>query len=276
MTGRALGLFCAAVALSRGENKVPEADTFEYDLDPLTPEQMRSMHGKMDTNADGKVSMAEIMGFSDRMRKQIAAKDISDVLSEMDADKDGKLSWTELVSDMEQWGDDEDKKEREQRVEEERAKFRAADANGDELLDLVEMTSLFYPETHPGVLEITARTALKQKDVNGDGKLTAKEFWEGDVVESEDIAISEEEEADFRKLDLDKDGFLSVDELRHWESGRFHTEEAMKRLFELADKDNDMHLTADELNSALPQIAGIDAQYHLTEWAEHSYEHAEL
>lgn len=74
---------------------------------------------------------------------------------------------------------------------------------------------------------------------------------------------------DFQKLDVDGDGKLDMNELREWESGRFHTEQAMKKLFEIADADNDMHLTADELAKAREQIAISDAQYHLIEWSEH-------
>merc|ERR1719188_124817 len=214
--------------------------------------------------------MAEIMGFSDEMRKHIAKKDIGSVLEEMDTDKDGKLSLPELLKDMEQWGEgEEDKKERDGRIELETQKFKIADENGDGFLEIKELPSLFYPETHDGVLQITAQSTLQSKDTDGDGKLTPKEFWEGDVADSEDLAISEEEQSDFKKLDLDGDGKLDLRELKSWESGRFHTEEAMKKLFELADRDNDMHVTKEEFDDAREQIAGTDAQYHLMEWAEH-------
>merc|ERR1712039_670170 len=101
------------------------------------------------------------------------------------------------------------------------------------------------------------------------GLLTPKEFWEGDAVDDEDLSISEEEQADFKKLDVDGNGQLDLTEFKAWESGRFHTEEAMKKLFDIADRDSDMHVTADELSDAREQIAGSDAQYHLMEWAEH-------
>jgi len=110
---------------------------------------------------------------------------------------------------------------------------------------------------------------MQQKDRNGDGLLDPKEFWEGDSVEGEELTISDEEQTDFRKLDTDESGKLDLEELKHWESGRFHTVEAMTRLFELADRDSDMHVTKDELGAAREQIAGSDAQYHLMEWAEH-------
>jgi len=57
--------------------------------------------------------------------------------------------------------------------------------------------------------------------------------------------------------------------LRAWESGRFHTEDAMKKLFDVADNNGDMHITGEELVEAREAIAASDAQYHLIEWAEH-------
>merc|ERR1719421_1367517 len=157
---------------------------------------MRSMHSKIDGNKDGKISMQEIISFSDSMRKTIAKKDIHTVIDEMDTDKDGKLSLVELLKDMEQWGEEgeEDKAQAAKRKELETAKFHAADADKNGLLDAEELPALFYPETHDGVLEMTAAATLKQKDSNGDGKLTMKEFWEGDMEGGgDDTALSDEE-----------------------------------------------------------------------------------
>jgi len=54
-----------------------------------------------------------------------------------------------------------------------------------------------------------------------------------------------------------------------WESGRFHTNAALKSLCATADADEDNYLTADELENSRQTIAGTEAQYHLMEWAEH-------
>merc|ERR1712151_973811 len=159
--------------------------------------------------------------------------------------------------------------ELENRKKVETAKFAAADANGDEFLDKEELSGLFYPETHDAVLSVTVLETMRQKDVGNDGKLTPKEFWEAEDSDGDDGELSDEENMDFAKLDTNNDGTLDLHELRAWDSGKFHTEEAMKKLFEIADKDHDMHVTADELADAREQIASSDAQYHLIEWAEH-------
>merc|ERR1711934_724022 len=159
--------------------------------------------------------MQEIIEYSHNMRKVIAKKDISTVIDEMDTDKDGKLSLMELLKDMEQWGEEgeEDKAQAAQRKELETAKFHAADSDKNGYLDSTELPALFYPETHDGVLELTAASTLKAKDTNGDGQLTPKEFWEGDGVDGADLPVSDEAQADFSKLDVDGSGALSVQEL---------------------------------------------------------------
>merc|ERR1711862_72254 len=98
---------------------------------------------------------------------------------------------------------------------------------------------------------------------------TPKEFWEAEMVDTGEDDLSDEEHTDFRKLDTDGDGHITLEELRAWESGRFHTEEAMKTLVGLVDKDHDMHITADELVGAKEEIAASDAHYHLLEWSSH-------
>lgn len=265
----------ALVAHCQDDASAPEEGDDGLEQDALTSDQMRALHGKMDADKDGKVSMAEMVDFSILMRRVIAKKDIHTVIDEMDTDKDGKLSLAELLKDMESWGEEgeDDKAQAARRRELETAKFKAADQDGNGLLDTEELPSLFYPETHDGVLTMTAEATLKSKDSDGNGELTSKEFWEGDSVDGEEMHIGEEEKADFAKLDKDNSGTLNIAELKDWESGGFHTEEALKKLFELADKDNDMHVTADELDTARQLLAGSDAQYHLMEWTEH---HSEL
>merc|ERR1719223_2117592 len=250
-----------------------DADFDDYDIEEsLTAAQLRAMHSKFDKDGNGKVSLSEVMSHAQEMGSAIAAKDMNAILEEVDTNKDGVLSLDEHMSDIRNQvdgGDPEELKELEERKRVETSKFRAADGDGNGVLNLKELPGLFYPETHDGVLSITVAETMRQKDSDKDGRLTPQEFWETDGFDNDDLDLSEEEKADFAKLDADRDGHLSLDELRAWESGRFHTEEAMKTLFEIADKDSDMHVTADELAEARELVASSDAQYHLIEWAEH-------
>ena len=81
----------------------------------------------------------------------------------------------------------------------ETAKFKAADADGDGLLNPQEMTSLFYIETSTAVLDVAVQETLKLKDKNKDGVLNVKEFLENGPEHAGEI--SEEEMRIFRHLD---------------------------------------------------------------------------
>merc|ERR1711924_362152 len=178
-------------------------------------------------------------------------------------------SLAELMKDMEQYEEEkEDKAEAAKQKELVTAKFHAADGNKDGFLDSEELPALFYPETHEAILEMTAAADLKPMDTNSDGQLTPKEFFQ--VVDGEDSTISDEEQADFARLDVDGSGTLNVQELKAWESGRFQTDKAMEKLFEVADQDKDGHITADEIDTARELIAGSEAHDHLMEWHEHA------
>merc|ERR1719277_2474706 len=96
------------------------------------------------------------------------------------------------------------------------------------------------------------------------------EFWELEETDKDEHAISDEDYADFQRLDQDGDGFLCLEDLKAWESGRFHLESVMTRLFKSADRDKDMHLTLKELLDARELISISEANYHFIEWAEHS------
>mmetsp|Transcript_131760 Transcript_131760/g.262926 ORF Transcript_131760/g.262926 Transcript_131760/m.262926 type:complete len:286 (-) Transcript_131760:293-1150(-) len=270
----AIPRYACAEGDSDPEQKVeelPTDDTDESLADSLRPEQLQKMHSKMDADNNGKVSLNELLEFSHATRKHIAAKDIKTVFDEMDSDKDGKISLVELFNDIDKMAehddkgehDDKDEASRRKAVEEE--KFKAADADGDGFLSKVELPALFYPELHEGVLQIAAQSTLAEKDKDKDGLLTEKEFWE-DHVEGELVG---EATTDFRKLDKDGSGTLDLEELKAWESGHFHTTEALQKLVEAADKDHDLHLTSDEMAAAHSTIAGSDAHYHFMEWAEH-------
>lgn len=247
-------------------------DDQDIEEEAMTKEQLRSLHAKFDTNSDGKVSLQEVMSFAEQMSKAIAGKDVFAILEEIDTDKDGKLSLQEHLNDIHNQadgGDAEEMKELERRKKTETDKFKSADVDGDGVLGPKEVPGLFYPETHPGVLEVTVRETMRQKDHDGDGKLTAKEFWEFGAEDSEQDQLSDEEIIDFQKLDRDGSGTLDESELKAWESGMFHTEAAMVKLLEICDKDGDMQCNIEELQNAREELAASDAQYHLIEWAEH-------
>lgn len=263
--------FFGLILSSNADDEATLEEDSGLNVDMPTPEQMRKLHSKMDTNLDGKVAMAEAIDFSKTIRNAIVRRDVSTILDELDTDRDGRLDLNELLKDLVIWEHEaeEGDKEPQVRKELEIAKFKVADANGDGFLTDEELAPMFYPETHEGVLEIAAAHTHKRKDVDGNGQLSPMEFWEGDGVDGSDVAISKEEEVDFAKLDKDGSGSLSIEELKMWEGGTFHLADAMHKFFNIADKDNDLHVTADEFANSREALTGSDMQYHFIEWTEH-------
>merc|ERR1719158_297577 len=106
----------------------------------------------------------------------------------MDTDHSKTLSFEEVEADVAQWGHspDEDASAKSQRLEVERAKFNEADSDKNGVLDKPEMPGYFYPETNPSVLEVMTKAAMKEKDLNGDGKLSLKEFWGVDLAQGDE------------------------------------------------------------------------------------------
>jgi len=238
----------------------------------LSAEQLHRLHAKIDADGNGKVSLQEVMAFSHNISKSIASSDAKGMLGS--ETKDGKLSLEEHISDTHVGSEDsdEDKREKEERRKLETAKFRVADLNGDGIVDSTELPALFFPEAHPHVLQVVVQDAMRRKDADGDGKLTKKEFHQDDPDMEEMV---EEDKEEFTKLDTNGDGFVDYDELLVLESGRFHEEEAMKLLFNLADKDGDMQLTAEEFVAEQKELAeeekmlADEAHSHFSAWAQH-------
>lgn len=240
----------------------------------LTEAQASKVHAAMDLDKDGLASMDEIVKYGADVKHIISKRDIRQLVAGgMDANGDGFLALDEFLKDVGLPTPEEDKDNPEAKVEIE--KFKASDVNGDGKLDPDEMPYLFFPETHDGVLSITARVALLGKDRDGDGELSPSEFWRASDDDSEPEPQSKEEMDDFNALDEDKNGKLSQKEMEHWESGLFHKRVLMDKLFEVADKDNDKRVSLAELLNARAEIASNDIHY-LMDWAEHEAEREEL
>lgn len=260
-----------------GDPAYPDGDeeTEEEDVwDPLTSEQMRALHKKIDANANGKVSLAEITEYAQSMRRAMAKMELDDIMKGKDTNKDGKLDFHEYLGDP---GLVPEKEQNEKTFE-----FKELDKNNDKFVDADELASVYHHHTNEKVENDLTKFALKDKDKNHDGVLSLEEFYIHLQPEDEDeepVEITEEDKEIFGKLDVDGTNSLSLQELIAWESGSFQAEEAVKKIFMQADKDGDSQITADELDGARHDIANhhdVDAQMYLMQWADHHAERGEL
>lgn len=242
-------------------------------MEPLTAEEMHALHKKIDANANGKVSLAEVTDFAHKMRYRLANEQLDDIMKAEDTDKDGKLSWTEFLGDA---GEVSEAEQREKQQE-----FKELDTNKDNSLEPNELAQMYNHHINEKVeIELT-HSVLKARDADKNGALSLREFFEHLQVEGEEpVEIPADDEEIFKKLDKDGSGALTLKELQAWESGSFQAEEAVKKLFALADKNKDNVLTKEEMSEASQELADdsdYEAQMYLTQWAEqHKTVHEEM
>jgi Ca2+-binding EF-hand superfamily protein len=256
-----------ADAEAETEETVEEEDESASKVVAMSSQHMRALHKKMDSDADGKVSMTEITSFAENMRRALAKRELDSIIASKDTDKNGKLNLQEFVGDH-----TDDKEFSEEDRQSKTDDFKSLDTNKDNQIDADELPALFHHYTNEKVEVMLTGIAMKGKDLDGNGVLTLEEFYDhmrpGEPDET--FHISQEDRDVFKKLDTDSSKTLNAEELKAWESGSFHTAEAMTQLIEGADADGDKQVTADEMDNAREKIAqGFgEAQAHLEEWRE--------
>lgn len=62
-----------------------------------------------------------------------------------------------------------------------KAKFKAADENEDNVLDKHEYAAFIHPYDYPRMTDVEADRVLADYDLNGDGKITWEEFQKNPV-----------------------------------------------------------------------------------------------
>lgn len=244
-----------------------------FHSEPLSDKTLRALHAKIDENSDGKIVIEEAVAFGHKMSAlSVSFSNITETFVEADTNKDGKMSIEERVHHITGSPEGSEDDEMQRLMDDEKAKFKLADTDGDGLLTPDEAKGLYNPDPSGPIFQLMAETSLKKLDLDSNGELTAEEFWAPEHVDGEPEELSEEQKEEFAAADKDKSGTLNLEEIKHWEQGGVHLDSAMKQLFEVADSDHDGFISADELAQSGEHLAeemGPSAHYHLTEWAEH-------
>lgn len=230
----------------------------------LRTEELSAMHRILDSDSNGLASLDEGLAYVRSHRKAVSAIGVSQILNNMDSDKDGRLSIQEFLDDLVHWKlEDDDKEEMKEAVE---SRFISYDADQDGLLDAEELP-IFYA----WLLD------FRKADKNGDEALTRKEFRKAAAKSKgkshpQDGASGKQSSEDrevFGGLDTNGDKRLSVEEYWAFKSGTFAAEQALRTLFRIADADQDEQLSVGELTESRQKMGGSSAYYHLRDWARH-------
>eukprot|EP00794_Sanderia_malayensis_P015974 gene15974-17582_t len=185
-------------------------------------ESMSSRKGKkkleehvqeMDFDKDGTVSKDELRQWLIAQAEKGATQEALALegVQSFDLDKNGKLSWEEIFEDLKKLGNianDDFKKG----IESEKIRFENADKNKDKFLDDLEYTRYATPEYFTEMANYTILSYIADFDHNKDLKISKEEFLRG-FDSKNDKEGYEFEERKFEKMDKNKDGFLTQDEV---------------------------------------------------------------
>eukprot|EP00927_Polykrikos_kofoidii_P063064 TRINITY_DN57871_c0_g1_i1.p1 TRINITY_DN57871_c0_g1~~TRINITY_DN57871_c0_g1_i1.p1 ORF type:complete len:263 (-),score=65.10 TRINITY_DN57871_c0_g1_i1:29-817(-) len=233
----------------------------------VTADRLRGLHGVMDGDRNGNVTLDEVIQYGRIVGQAIEDKDAGDLFASIDTSKDGKVTLMELVAATKKHLANETAVKLNAEEEMATARFSAADLNRDGMLDTQEVRGLHFPSIRNGVPSFSLQEAFDDLDKDSDGLLSANEFWGADGA---DKPLTDDESAVFLKVDTDTDGFASIEEYFIWEAGHLHQDEALKELFHTADMDESLHLTVDEMLDAQEALGDNDALHHLLEFSNHN------
>ncbi|MGB5103541.1 MAG: EF-hand domain-containing protein [Steroidobacteraceae bacterium] len=122
--------------------------------------------------------------------------------------------------------------------------FDAWDKNKDGSLDEAEMTA--HREAMRAEMRAKAHERLKAADTDGDGSISRQE------AEASMPGLA----AKFDRMDADKDGKISSDEMHGFRAaGKKHERKHMRMAFKSADKNGDGALDKTEAEAGMPMLA---------------------
>eukprot|EP00927_Polykrikos_kofoidii_P018806 TRINITY_DN18763_c0_g1_i1.p1 TRINITY_DN18763_c0_g1~~TRINITY_DN18763_c0_g1_i1.p1 ORF type:complete len:273 (-),score=59.85 TRINITY_DN18763_c0_g1_i1:28-846(-) len=259
-TGRSgvLGAFARALWLWRSQ--VPCLGSEQQQA--LTHEQLVDIYSMADKNGDDKVTWEEVQTLYDNARKAAGRKEAIEMLEHLDKDGDGVVSAEEFTHGTNH--DDE--------FEFEADKYRVADRDHDGSLSLDELVSIASPETDPEMQTFLTQDLMNTAVSDGASEMGLDEFLNVYGVPSKDSEEYEDTLAHgkdlFSDLDVDISGDLDLDELMPWATGSAYAMKSLKVGFNLADVNEDGHLSQYELTSTREALHETDAFAYLQEMHE--------
>ncbi|TKS70039.1 Reticulocalbin-1 Precursor [Collichthys lucidus] len=229
-----------------------EARTF----DQLTPEESKDRLSKIvdriDSDADGYINTAELKAWIKRVQKRYVYENVAKF-------------YLPRLANPEEFEDATDQFSFKKMLPRDERRFKTADLNGDLAADREEFTSFLHPEEFEHMKDIVVLETLEDIDRNGDGHVDEDEYI-ADMFAHEDggpepdwVKTEREQFSDFR--DLNKDGKMDMDEIRHWimPQDYDHAQAEARHLVYESDQDKDQMLTKEEILENWNMFVGSQA-----------------
>ncbi|XP_033331412.1 reticulocalbin-2 [Megalopta genalis] len=245
---------------------VKEAE--EFDKLPIEESKRRLgiLLTKMDLNNNKFIERNELKAWILRSFSMLSDEDSQDRLEDTDSDKDGKVSWAEILQDM--YGSDSEDLEADVKlITDDKQTFEAADMNKDGYLDPDEFKAYTHPEETPRMFPLLLRQALDDKDMDKDGYISFQEFIGNRAkAENKEWLLVEKDKFDYEH-DKDKDGRLDSDEILSWlvPSNDEIASGEVDHLFAASDDDHDNRLSFEEVLDHHDAFVGSEA----TDYGDH-------
>jgi Ca2+-binding EF-hand superfamily protein len=234
----------------------------------LTPEESRRRLGiivdKIDSDKDGKITTDEMTYWIKHSLKKYAYDDAEGRMELQDRDKSGDLEFEEWINTTYSYMADEDRQDelydktrkisfREQ-IGFDKKSWEMADVNKNGRLDSDEYATFLHPHDFPHMAEAVINRHMRYMDKNRDGYVSKSEYLddlynpERDGPDEPSWLQDERENFDSGR-DLDGDGRLSRDEVKHWVLPTHYDpyEAEAQHLVSEADNNKDEVLTKEEI-----------------------------
>lgn len=249
-----------------------EAEEFDH----LPPEEAKRRLGillkKMDLTGDGFIDRNELKAWIIRSFRMLSEEEAMEKLEDADEDHDGRISWSEYLSDTYGVDSDDDEslqfhEENLHLIGEDKEMWDAADKNQDGILDVKEFQVFSNPEEYPEMIPLILNQTLKNKDLDKDGSISFQEYMgeRGKELTKEGL-LAEKQKFDLEH-DKNKDGQLTREEILSWivPSNEEIAEEEVTHLFAHSDDDHDDLLSFDEVLEHHETFVGSE----VTDYGDH-------